>query len=329
MTSMNTMNTQKKSQIIMGDTQNKRAVRAQRYNLLVNNIKSGKFQNGKTKACNNVRLEGNRYTTCTRPYCTYAHSINELNTMICRYGKKCRHKYSERVCTFKHPDENEIEWLARAQIRLPQETAPFEPSGPRRKKSPVHTDVRGEKFVIPIDSSSDEESEEESDEESDEESEEESKEESEEESKEESKKEYTTSDEDTTSSEDMDTTSDEDTTSSEDMDTFPVRRLWGSMHKEMDCDDTEESNQITQTNTSDTLEEQQEATNETEGATNETEGATNETEEATNETEGATNETSGMINGQHLIKVPTEELAKFAITEAFDRGVFNITVVIK
>ena len=79
-----------------------------------------------TKPCMNVVKTPTGYTTCTRPGCTYAHSLAELAPNPCRYDNKCS-KFP--ACPFKHFRETLREFYERIG-------QPF-PDLPEHSDSPV------------------------------------------------------------------------------------------------------------------------------------------------------------------------------------------------
>lgn len=91
-----------------------------------------------TKACNLVTTPflnpkdgaSPRYGVCTRPKCTFAHSTDELQAPRCGFDGNCRFLHGKRdrktrkiipdtACKFRHSNETVEEWAKRANITPP------------------------------------------------------------------------------------------------------------------------------------------------------------------------------------------------------------------
>jgi hypothetical protein len=71
---------------------------------------------GKTKLCKSVAdkdgkmLPKAQHLRCHHKVCMFAHSFNEIDVLLCRYGSRCRDKQSCRGC---HPEETKEKWIQR------------------------------------------------------------------------------------------------------------------------------------------------------------------------------------------------------------------------
>ena len=65
--------------------------------------------NNKNMFCRSVTGKG--ACTARGGVCRYAHTLDELFPVLCRYGDKCaRHKDYPRSCKFVHPDQDIFEY---------------------------------------------------------------------------------------------------------------------------------------------------------------------------------------------------------------------------
>jgi hypothetical protein len=72
-------------------------------------------KNKKTKLCNK--------NDCTNNNCNFAHNIEELNIIDCKFNINCKqilnidgliiNKYKSNICKYKHPDENKEQFIKR------------------------------------------------------------------------------------------------------------------------------------------------------------------------------------------------------------------------
>jgi len=71
---------------------------------------------GKTKLCKSVAdkdgkmLPKAQHLRCHHKVCMFAHSFNEIDVLLCRYGSRCRDKQTCRGC---HPEETKEKWIQR------------------------------------------------------------------------------------------------------------------------------------------------------------------------------------------------------------------------
>ena len=83
-----------------------------------------------TKACTRALLQENgKYGVCTRTSCTFAHSLNELRTTICRFDASCKTingTYrsdwtidTSKVCRYQHSNETKTAWSHRTGQPIP------------------------------------------------------------------------------------------------------------------------------------------------------------------------------------------------------------------
>lgn len=68
-----------------------------------------------TKPCRNVAKVNGVYGVCTRPICTFAHSLTELQVPQCAFGNYCRLPN----CRFSHPGESKERYYERTGISVP------------------------------------------------------------------------------------------------------------------------------------------------------------------------------------------------------------------
>jgi hypothetical protein len=89
----------------------------------------------RTRACSNVvgkedeNHEVSQFGVCTRSVCNFAHSLDELKLPSCHFDLSCRTRNGkrlydgscdyEKICQFKHSDENMDGWLKRTGKTLP------------------------------------------------------------------------------------------------------------------------------------------------------------------------------------------------------------------
>ena len=73
--------------------------------------------NIKTKACNNVVYNNQKksFTSCQRSYCTFAHTLEELQVMKCKFGDNCNNFY----CQYIHPFETKKSYFTRTGKSVP------------------------------------------------------------------------------------------------------------------------------------------------------------------------------------------------------------------
>lgn len=78
----------------------------------------------RTTACNNVtrRRSNGKFGVCYRQYCTFAHSEEERRPRMCSFDLACRYRVpgKSQICTFRHSDETEAQWLKRSGVILPK-----------------------------------------------------------------------------------------------------------------------------------------------------------------------------------------------------------------
>lgn len=83
-----------------------------------------------TKACTRALLQENgRYGVCTKPSCTFAHSLDELRDTMCRFDASCRTINGTRrndwtidtsnVCKYRHSIESKEAWFRRTGQSIP------------------------------------------------------------------------------------------------------------------------------------------------------------------------------------------------------------------
>ena len=83
-----------------------------------------------TKACTRALLQENgKYGVCTRTSCTFAHSLDELRTTICRFDASCKTingTYrsdwtidTSKVCRYQHSNETKTAWSRRTGQPIP------------------------------------------------------------------------------------------------------------------------------------------------------------------------------------------------------------------
>ena len=106
----------------------------------------------RTKACRIVTDGGNEdeaFGVCYREYCTFAHSMEELNAPPCQFDENCRFKNGrldqdtgkitpESECKFRHSSETITEWMKRARITPPN--IPLTNEKSRQPKTSTVTD---------------------------------------------------------------------------------------------------------------------------------------------------------------------------------------------
>lgn len=70
-----------------------------------------------TRACTNALPDSKgNWGCCTRPYCDFAHSLQELRFPPCLYGEQCNR---QRTCPRMHPDETHDSFIARVKPQIP------------------------------------------------------------------------------------------------------------------------------------------------------------------------------------------------------------------
>jgi hypothetical protein len=83
-----------------------------------------------TKACTRALLQENgKYGVCTRVSCTFAHSLDELRTTICRFDASCKTingtyrsdwtTDTSKVCQYQHSNETKTAWSRRTGQPIP------------------------------------------------------------------------------------------------------------------------------------------------------------------------------------------------------------------
>lgn len=86
-----------------------------------------------TKACRNIQRdpETGKFGVCYRTYCTFAHSMDELQPARCSFDSACRFKYGRIIdwntrtiapgskCKFRHSDEAIDQYYARSGMTRP------------------------------------------------------------------------------------------------------------------------------------------------------------------------------------------------------------------
>jgi hypothetical protein len=83
-----------------------------------------------TKACTRALLQENgKYGVCTRVSCTFAHSLDELRTTICRFDASCKTingtyrsdwtTDTSKVCRYQHSNETKTAWSRRTGQPIP------------------------------------------------------------------------------------------------------------------------------------------------------------------------------------------------------------------
>ena len=86
-----------------------------------------------TKACRNIQRnpETGKFGVCYRAYCTFAHSMDELQPARCSFDSACRFKHGRIIdwntrtiapgskCKFRHSDETIDQYYARSRMTRP------------------------------------------------------------------------------------------------------------------------------------------------------------------------------------------------------------------
>jgi chemotaxis protein histidine kinase CheA len=86
-----------------------------------------------TKACSNIKKDTNtgEFGVCYRAYCTFAHSMAELQPALCNFDSNCRFKHGKILdwnsrtieqgskCKFRHSDEDIQEYYSRSGMKRP------------------------------------------------------------------------------------------------------------------------------------------------------------------------------------------------------------------
>jgi hypothetical protein len=112
-----------------------------------------------TKACTRALLQENgKYGVCTRTSCTFAHSLDELRTTICRFDASCKTingTYrsdwtidTSKVCRYQHSNETKTAWSRRTGQPIPAlpQTKICQPDA--EAQTLVHTHIKQQQNLI-------------------------------------------------------------------------------------------------------------------------------------------------------------------------------------
>ena len=254
-----------------------------------------------TKACRNIKMdpETRKFGVCYRAYCTFAHSMDELQPALCSFDNVCHFKHGRIIdrntrtiaqgskCKFRHSDETINQYYARSGMTCPdlpmtnEETRKIQLEQPKKQpkeevKVPVKKQPK-EEVKVPVKKQPKEEVKVPV------------KEQPKEEVKEQPKEQQVS------------------------------RRSYDSdMSSDSESSDSESS----------------ESSDSESSESSDSESSESETEEETRrhlkkERKARKSKKSSLKNDIQVIRVPTKELAKIALKAAFDRGQFNVQVLIE
>ena len=94
------------------------------------------YDNSFSKPCFNVSKDAKTvvFGTCTKPICTFAHTLEEFKPRVCNYDNNCRNN----ICKFKHSDETNFEYIQRTKLPpLPSKETVAAAIVPQPSKEPV------------------------------------------------------------------------------------------------------------------------------------------------------------------------------------------------
>ena len=112
-----------------------------------------------TKACRNIQKDPQtgEFGVCSRKYCTFAHSMNELQPARCSFDRTCRFKHGritdwktkniahDSKCKFRHSDESIQEYYSRSGMTQPELPLTSE----HTRKIPTDTDEPNKNKTAP------------------------------------------------------------------------------------------------------------------------------------------------------------------------------------
>ena len=94
------------------------------------------YDNSFSKPCFNVSKDAKTvvFGTCTKPICTFAHTLEEFKPRVCNYDNNCRNN----ICKFKHSDETNFEYIQRTKLPpLPSKATVAAAIVPQPSKEPI------------------------------------------------------------------------------------------------------------------------------------------------------------------------------------------------